>query len=132
VEKVTTFFSNLEDHDKPLVTWKIHHLRPGESVDRVAARYGISVARLKEVNGLNRGKVLSVRSLLVPARSEAEEPDIDTAEFIAPEVKAPKAKVARKPAKGAKTAAAKKSPAKAAAAKPVKPVKVADVRRRLK
>lgn len=133
VEKVTTFFSNLEDRDKPLVTWKIHHLRPGESLDRVAARYGISVARLKEVNGLNRGKVLSVRSLLVPARSEAEEPDIDTAEFIAPEVKAPKAKVARKAAKGAKTAAAKKSAAKAsAAANPVKPVKVADSRRRLK
>ncbi|HET9699719.1 MAG TPA: transglycosylase SLT domain-containing protein [Burkholderiales bacterium] len=130
VEKVTTFFSNLEDHDKPLVTWKIHHLRPGESLDRVAARYGISAARLKEVNGLNRGKVLSVRSLLVPARSEAEEPDIDTAEFIAPEVKAPKAKVARKPAKGGKTTAAKKSPPRASAA--AKPVKVADSRRRLK
>ncbi|HEX9179088.1 MAG TPA: transglycosylase SLT domain-containing protein, partial [Burkholderiales bacterium] len=102
VEKVATFFSNLEDHDKPLVTWKIHHLKPGESLERVAARYGISVARLKEVNGLNHGKVLSVRSLLVPARSEAEEPEIDTAEFIAPEVKRPKVKVARKPAKGAR------------------------------
>jgi membrane-bound lytic murein transglycosylase D len=131
VEKVATFFSNLEDHDKPLLTWKIHHLKPGESLERVAARYGIGVTRLKEVNGLNRGRVLSVRSLLVPARSEAEEPEIDTTEFIAPEVKAPKAKVALKPAKGAKKMAAKKSPAKASAtARPAKPVKVADARRR--
>lgn len=131
---MATFFSNLEDHDKPLVTWKIYHLRPGETLDRVAARYGISVARLKEVNGLNRGKVLSVRSLLVPARAEADEPEIDTAEFIAPDVKTPQPKTARKAAKrGVKTAAAKKSPAKvSAAAKPVKPLRVADSRRRLK
>jgi membrane-bound lytic murein transglycosylase D len=133
VEKVATFFSNLEDHDKPLVTWKIHHLKQGESLERVAARYGITVARLKEVNGIHRGKVLSVRSLLVPARYEVEESEIDTGEFVAPEVKTPAPKVARKPAKGAKTAAARKSPAKAkVAAVPARPINVADSRRRMK
>jgi membrane-bound lytic murein transglycosylase D len=133
VEKVATFFSNLEDHDKPLVTWKIHHLKQGESLERVAARYGITVARLKEVNGIHRGKVLSVRSLLVPARYEVEESEIDTGEFVAPEVKTPAPKVARKPAKGAKTAAARKLPAKAkVAAVPARPMNVADSRRRMK
>ncbi len=131
VEKVATFFSNLDDHDKPLITWKVHHLKPGETLDKVAARYGMTTARLKEVNGLNRGKVLSVRSLLVPARSEAEEPELDTARFVAPEVKAPKAAAAKK--KGKAAVASKKSPAKPkAAAKPASPVVVADARRRAK
>lgn len=130
VEKVATFFSNLEDHDKPLITWKVHHLKPGETLDKVAARYGISTARLKEVNGLNRGKVLSVRSLLVPARNEAEEPELDTARFVAPEVKVPRIKVVKKSSKSARTAAAAtKAAAKGkAAAKPAKPVVVASRR----
>jgi membrane-bound lytic murein transglycosylase D len=124
VEKVATFFSNLEDHDQPLVTWKVHHLKPGETLDKVAARYGLTLARLKEVNGLNRGNVVSVRSLLVPARSEAEEPELDTARFVAPEVKIPKIKVVKKTSRSARTAAAAtKAAAKGkAAAKPARPV----------
>jgi membrane-bound lytic murein transglycosylase D len=127
VEKVAAFFSNLDDHDKPLVSWKIHHLKPGEQLDQVAARYGITLARLKEVNGLNRGKVLSVRSLLVPARDGADESGLDVARFVAPEVKPPKLKrAARKPAKGLRTLAAKQAPAKLrAAAKPSRAVVLA-------
>lgn len=130
VEKVATFFSNLEDRERPLVSWKIHHMKPGETLDKVANRYGLSLARLKEVNGLNRGKVVSVRSLLVPARNEAEEPELNTARFVAPEIKTPKVKTAKKGGKPRKTAANSKAAKAKVAAKPARPVVVASATRR--
>jgi membrane-bound lytic murein transglycosylase D len=126
VEKVAAFFSNLEDHDKPLLSWKIHHMKRGETLDKVAARYGIALERLKEVNGLNRGKVLSVRSLLVPARNGADESDLDVARFVAPQVKTPKVrKAARKAGKPVSTAARKAAAKTKAAAGTARPVVVA-------
>lgn len=70
VEKVDTFLSNLEEHNRPLSAWRTYTLRSPERVEQVARRFGISVAALKEANGLGRKttRLPAGASLLVPAR----------------------------------------------------------------
>jgi membrane-bound lytic murein transglycosylase D len=61
-EKLKTFVSNLEAHgdeNKPLSSWRSYTLRPGEQLDKVAQRFGMTPARLRAVNGL-RGKTRPV------------------------------------------------------------------------
>jgi membrane-bound lytic murein transglycosylase D len=66
-DKVETFLENLDNHDKPLVSWSHYTMRKGDRLDRVAARYGISTARLRQINGLSgRGRIGPGRTLLVP------------------------------------------------------------------
>ena len=71
-EKVQTFLDNLQNHeaqDKPLSAWLTHNLKKGEKLDSVAARYGISAARLKQLNGINaRTKITPGFALLVPGK----------------------------------------------------------------
>jgi membrane-bound lytic murein transglycosylase D len=55
-DKLETFISNLEAHeesDKPLSSWQAYTLRPGERLEEVAPRFGMTVANLKAVNGIN-------------------------------------------------------------------------------
>jgi len=69
-DKVITFQSNLEQHtaqDKPLANWRTYSLKKSETLDKVAARYGMSSARLKQLNGITpRVKVKPGFNLLVP------------------------------------------------------------------
>lgn len=69
-EKVQTFLSNLRRHEaqeKPLATWRTHRLKEGEKLDKVASRFNVSVARLKQLNGItNRTKIGPGFNLLVP------------------------------------------------------------------
>ena len=66
-DKVETFLTNLEDHDKPLVSWTEYTLKRGERFDQVAARFGLSGAKLRQINGLSsRAKIVAGRTLLVP------------------------------------------------------------------
>jgi membrane-bound lytic murein transglycosylase D len=67
VDKADIFASNLESYDKPLVSWKSYTPARGEKIDKVARRFSISVARLKEVNSITkRNKLLAGQTLLVP------------------------------------------------------------------
>jgi membrane-bound lytic murein transglycosylase D len=69
-DKVQTFQNNLHLHtaqDKPLANWRTYALKKGESLDTIAARYKLSLARLKQLNGITpRVKVKPGFSLLVP------------------------------------------------------------------
>lgn len=68
--KLAAFERNLEKHDAPLVTWQTHTLKRGERLDKVAAKYRISLAELKEVNGImGRMRVRPGDTLVVPARN---------------------------------------------------------------
>jgi len=71
-EKVQTFLDNLQSHeaqDKPLSAWLTHNLKKGEKLETVAARYGISAVRLKQLNGINaRTKITPGFALLVPGK----------------------------------------------------------------
>ncbi len=72
-DKVQTFRDNLERHeaqDKPLTNWRTYTLKKKEKLDSVASRVGISLARLKQLNGITpRTKVGVGFNLLVPTQS---------------------------------------------------------------
>jgi membrane-bound lytic murein transglycosylase D len=69
------FLANLESHDQPLVSWSIYTLRPGDKLDRIAGSSGISLARLKEVNGIGRGTKMGPGfQVLLPLKGASLEP----------------------------------------------------------
>lgn len=71
-EKLETFKANLENNDAPLSSWTSYTLRRGEKLDKVAARFGVSVAHLKTINGIQtKAKVGAGTVLLVPNRDGA-------------------------------------------------------------
>lgn len=68
-EKVDVFQANLENHDKPLTNWQAYTIRKGEKLEGIAARHGITVARLKQVNGISaKMKIGPGHTLLVPGK----------------------------------------------------------------
>ncbi|MBU1690066.1 MAG: LysM peptidoglycan-binding domain-containing protein, partial [Gammaproteobacteria bacterium] len=79
VGKADTFANNLENYDKPLVSWKSYTPARGEKIDHVARRFSISVARLKEINSITKhSKLATGQTLLVPlSRNEAAIPVFD-------------------------------------------------------
>jgi len=109
-EKMETFQTNLENHDAPLTSWQVYSLKSGEKLDKVAARFGISLVELKRVNGL-QGKVRLTpgASLLVPARNGQElsrlPEDIKVPEIVPERVKP--TKTAKKGKGGGKQLVAK-------------------------
>lgn len=89
-DQVESFKAGLAAHDEPLSNWKTYALQPGEKLEQVAPRFGITLADLKRVNGLHgRIKTTPGQTLLVP--SQATEGELDTQAFLAPEP--PQAKV---------------------------------------
>ena len=69
--KVELFMSNLESHDKPLVSWQAYQSKKGEPLEKVAARFGITVEQLRKANGLMPDtKVSNGQQLLVPDRED--------------------------------------------------------------
>lgn len=74
VDKADTFRANLENYTEPLVSWQAYQSKKGERLDRLAPRFGLSVERLKAVNGLSpRTKLSNGQTLLVPARGETDD-----------------------------------------------------------
>jgi len=74
-DRAKIFLANLEGHDQPLVSWQRYTLRPGDKLDRIAAKSGISLARLKEVNGIGRRtKVGPGYQLMLPLKGASLEP----------------------------------------------------------
>ncbi|MDB5863531.1 MAG: lytic transglycosylase [Betaproteobacteria bacterium] len=73
--KVLTFLSNFEKHDKPLVSWQAVTFKAGEKAEKVAALHGMTLAELKQLNGLaSQRKLVVGQPLLVPLKAGAETP----------------------------------------------------------
>jgi membrane-bound lytic murein transglycosylase D len=71
------FMSNFELHDEPLVSWKAVTLRAGEKAEKVAASHGMTLAELKQVNGLaHQRKIMIGQPLLVPVKGGIENPQL--------------------------------------------------------
>jgi membrane-bound lytic murein transglycosylase D len=71
VDKAETFRANLESYNEPLVSWQAYRSKKGERLDKVAPRFGLSVEKLKSINGLSpRAKLSNGQSLLVPLNGE--------------------------------------------------------------
>jgi len=79
-DKVDTFMNNLESrqsNDQPLSSWQSYTLRPGDKLEKVAPRFGMSVANLKAVNGIKgRIKVAPGLTLLVAGNDSGDTSDM--------------------------------------------------------
>jgi membrane-bound lytic murein transglycosylase D len=70
-DRLERFRSALLQHDESLTSWRAYMVRPGETLEEVAPRFGIALADLKRVNGLHGAiQVNPGFTLLVPAQGE--------------------------------------------------------------
>ena len=70
IDHAEIFAAKLELTNQPTLSWQAYHLRPNETLQQVAAKYGMSVETLRVVNGIgSRAKVPAGHTLLVPAQS---------------------------------------------------------------
>jgi membrane-bound lytic murein transglycosylase D len=118
-EKVAVFNTNLENHDKPLVSWQAHTLKPGEKPEKIAAKYGMSMAELQQVNGIGgKNKFRTGQPLLVQVKAgdTPNLPDLPATPVSLPKAyKAARSKNAKQAGRpGAKATVAKRAPAKSA------------------
>lgn len=82
-----SFKVGMESHPEPLSSWQAYALQPGEKLEQVAPRFGITLADLKRVNGLHgKIRVQPGQTLLVPSQGETE---LDIAAFASPEAATP-------------------------------------------
>jgi membrane-bound lytic murein transglycosylase D len=64
-DKVDVFHANLSKYDGgSLVSWQAYHPKKGDTLESIAKRHGLSLAQLKEVNGI-ASRTRAVPSLLV-------------------------------------------------------------------
>ncbi len=63
-DKIEVFRANLEKHDKALVSWQTYHPKKGDTLESIAKKHGITLAQLREVNGIS-ARTRTVPSLLV-------------------------------------------------------------------
>ena len=74
-DKADLFLANLEGHDQPLVSWQSYTLRAGDKLEQIAAKSGLSLAGLKQINGIGRRtKVAPGYQLMLPLKGASLEP----------------------------------------------------------
>lgn len=127
-DKVGTFLANLERYeaqDLPLTNWQTYQMKRGDTLEKIAARHGIDVTRLRQINGITRRfKVKPGFNLLVPRPGGQADPDLIARALP----QQPPEKAVVKKSRGGKKvvgktrpAAKAKAPPKAAAKKAAKP-----------
>ena len=108
-DKMQTFQNNLaryEAQDRPLTNWLTYKLKKGEKLDAVAKRFGLTLARFKQLNGITpRSKIGPGQNFLIPAPGSAAKPELLAAVLPQTPPEAP----ARAAKKGKRKAAAGKS-----------------------
>lgn len=89
-EKAGIFHANLKSYERPLLSWQTYTLKKNENLNMVAAKFNMTPARLREINGL-KGHVAvpSGRSLLVPLTEDGTASNLgetwNSPQFQAPE-----------------------------------------------
>jgi len=75
-DRVERFHANLSKHDgDTAVHWQVYHPRRDESLEAVARKYKVPVARLKAVNGIHWRARKAPSLLVVPANGAVIDPD---------------------------------------------------------
>ena len=91
VAKVMVFQKNLIAHEKPLVSWQAYTVKRSDKPEQIAAKHGMTIAQLKDVNAIPQKKpIVAGQTLMVPLKG--------TAEPYLPDLPAPKVTLARKKA----------------------------------
>ena len=68
-DRVDNFQRNLDTYDQPLTSWQAYTMRHGDTLDKLAAKHGIALSKLKLANGINsRTKVKPGFELLLPLK----------------------------------------------------------------
>jgi membrane-bound lytic murein transglycosylase D len=87
-ERVQRFLEAMDQHSsarKPLASWQPLTIRPGETIDAVAHRSGLSGGELRRANGLNtQARLLPGTRILAPQKEVQDESLVE--QFIAPRV----------------------------------------------
>jgi membrane-bound lytic murein transglycosylase D len=66
-DRLAVFQENLANYDGPLSSWKTYQPVQGESLASIAKKYGTTLAKLREANGLSRRQTVATsQPLLVP------------------------------------------------------------------
>jgi membrane-bound lytic murein transglycosylase D len=74
-DKAKIFLANLKLNEQPLVSWQTYTFKKGDRLEHLAAKHRISLARLKQVNGIGRRtKVGPGYQLLLPRKGALLEP----------------------------------------------------------
>lgn len=82
VDKAAVFRENLENYDKPLVSWTTYSARRGDSVDQIARKHGVLPSYLRAVNGRlkeRKGKLTQPMLLMVPSQGGLIKASLDAA-----------------------------------------------------
>ena len=68
-DRVDAFQRNLDAYDQPLTSWQPYTMKGGDSLDRLAAKHGIALSKLKLANGItSRTRVGPGFQLLLPLK----------------------------------------------------------------
>ena len=69
IDKAELFAAKLELTNQPLVSWQAYRVQYGETMDRIAAKFGLEVGTLRAVNGIgSKARVPVGHTLLVPTQ----------------------------------------------------------------
>ena len=83
IDKAELFAAKLDLIDQPLVSWQAYNLRQGETLQQVAAKFGMEVETLKAVNGIGaKARVPVGHALLVPASQDQEQAEASLASAV--------------------------------------------------
>ncbi len=72
VDAAETFQINLANYNKPLVNWQTYHAKRGERVDKIAKKFGIDVASLRDANNISQRLAVTSEPLLVPNNTPSD------------------------------------------------------------
>lgn len=78
VDKAEAFNTNLESYSERLVSWQSYPAKRGERLDRIARKFGTTVAALQNNNhvAVRRNKLVSNQTLLVPLHGNRSGADL--------------------------------------------------------
>ncbi|HUF81375.1 MAG TPA: LysM domain-containing protein, partial [Burkholderiales bacterium] len=114
---------NLEAHEAPLVSWQAYTVKRSDRPEKIAAKHGITLARLKEVNGITgRRRIIPGQTLLVPLEGTAEPnlPDLPAPQITRTTYRGAKYRCTMKTSNGKRRVVPCAVPKKPAAAKAAK------------
>lgn len=86
VDHAEIFKANLATHNKPLSSWQTYIIKPGDRLEAIAAHHGMTLAKLKQANGI-RGKVRvgPGQPLMVPIKGSGAAVESLPAMYLQPE-----------------------------------------------
>ena len=71
-DRVDNFQRNLDAYDQPLTSWQAYTMRQGDTLDRLAAKHGIALSKLKLANGItSKTRVRPGFELLLPLKGSS-------------------------------------------------------------